>query len=721
MKIKSLYKQIIKLNCINEVVTLTLCLLTIFLIINKLISGYHRESIDRKILFLSNYLEQKVDYRYYSQPDLYKNIPGLINYQNYSPARIIIKESLNANSRAEYSLSLQDILNRVDSDKLTGVHIIKSNNNIYCINRFKSMKESITIIYNVSLDKHFTNNIRDLGFAGYSCENLYNYILPVSPQKIVPADSVFFHTSLNRFQSVPMKGSLRGLDIITLNDNVKRQSANVLHFLLFLGFLKFITAMIITRKTITRLKDPLNELISKTHKLTSSVSREKLNEEDYIYREYRCLAGTFNQVLKRRELSEINLCKSFEQLEEIVHTRTKELREANDKLTVAITKAEDANKSKSQFLANISHEIRTPLNCIIGFCDILLTEYRDIKINEHVSHILHESETLLNLINDILDHSKIDAGKMSLHETNINLEEMISSLVNSGNVQKGEKPIDITYTLSPSVPEIIVCDGLRLYQVVSNLFYNAIKFTESGEISIKANATPLASPKECLLKVEVKDTGIGIPDDKIHTIFDKFEQVDGSLTRKYRGSGLGLTISKRIVELMRGNIIVKSHEGMGSTFIIELPVKASQHSIEQVENCIMEAGKEDMLTGTILLVDDYQINQIVAKKHLEMAGHTVITADNGREAADICESTPFDLILMDLQMPVLDGYSAAEIIRNNCSLNQDVPILAMTANAMESVKPSCIAAGMDDVITKPIRKKNFLNSVSQWLQSRVPV
>ncbi|MGL1894593.1 MAG: ATP-binding protein [Spirochaetaceae bacterium] len=592
-----------------------------------------------------------------------------------------------------YSLINTDLNNDIISYKNKTYIIYKEEFNNYNYFQFYNITESHFLKNIFTTDDFLGFYYKDLKF------NVNNTVEPKNSRNIGFIDSKI--PNIRFYFSTQKQNNFNLLLLITI---------------LILSVCRFFATFLNSQRNIKKITKPLNDLVNNTEKLAAHEMSEKLNRFDYPYHEFKHLAEAFNKVLLSRELSEIKLFRSFEQMENVVHKRTQELITTNEQLTAAITKAEEANALKSQFLANISHEIRTPLNCIMGFCDIILTEDHSDTVTIQVKQILHESETLLHLINDFLDYSKIDAGKMAIVDADIDIRSLINSLMNSGQVQAGDKNLILSNKIDKLVPQIIVSDELRLYQIISNIFYNAIKFTPNGTVKIFIENLK-STGIDLVLQIKIIDSGIGIPDNRIESIFNKFEQVDGSLTRKYRGSGLGLTICKKIIEMMNGTIHVESQLNKGTIFTLEIPVKKHIDTLfDAIEKPVLDDDVEHTQGSHILLVEDYPVNQIVAKKHLEMDNHIVTVAQNGKEAIDKCDETTFDLILMDLQMPIMDGFKATQYIRGSAGPNRKIPILAMTANAMDTAKQTCLDSGMNGVITKPIRKKMFLKEVDKWLK-----
>jgi signal transduction histidine kinase/ActR/RegA family two-component response regulator/uncharacterized membrane protein affecting hemolysin expression len=397
-----------------------------------------------------------------------------------------------------------------------------------------------------------------------------------------------------------------------------------------------------------------------------------------------------------------------------------ELKKAEEESRMAKEAADRANRTKSEFLANMSHEIRTPINGVIGFTDMML-ETNLMKDQAMYAEMIKQSgETLLTLINDILDLSKIEAGQISLESIEFDIKEIAYHICEIAKLWTRDKPVKVLYRAEEGVPASVKGDPVRFRQLLLNLMGNAVKFTASGEIEISLR---VEEEKEELVKlhVAVRDTGIGIPADKLAIIFEPFQQADASTTRKFGGTGLGLTICKKLVSLMNGNIWVESEHGKGTTFHFTLLLgKLRMKTDETVkketpgkESTFITAG--DVQDISILVAEDNPVNQRLITMMLKKMGNRVEIANNGKEAVEKFTDAPekFDLIFMDIQMPEMDGYEAAGMIRER-GFN-DVPVIALTANAMQGDKEKCLEAGMNDYLTKPVRKDAVIEIMKKWI------
>ncbi|MBF0397598.1 MAG: response regulator [Desulfobacterales bacterium] len=406
-----------------------------------------------------------------------------------------------------------------------------------------------------------------------------------------------------------------------------------------------------------------------------------------------------------------------QELEQKVEKRTQELK-------IAKEAAERATQAKGEFLANMSHEIRTPMNAIIGLSGLALKTILDEKQKGYLDKIDFSAKALLGLINDILDFSKIEAGKLEIESIDFDLNEVLDNVSNVISIKADEKGLGLLIETGKVVPSALIGDPLRLNQILINLATNAVKFTHSGHILIKTEILKTYSDtNEVLLQFSVEDTGIGINAEQISRLFQSFTQADTSTTRRYGGTGLGLSICKRLVELMGGEIAVKSSEGHGSvfTFTIRLGMQSDEKK-KTLTSLASEIEAFNKIKGAkILLVEDNEINQQVARELLEIEGFFITIANNGIEAVEqvkmsYTENRPFDVVLMDIQMPLMDGYTATNKIRNYPSDIKYIPIIAMTAHAMKSEKDKCLQAGMNDYVTKPIEPKNLFAVLVKWIK-----
>jgi len=391
--------------------------------------------------------------------------------------------------------------------------------------------------------------------------------------------------------------------------------------------------------------------------------------------------------------------------------KSAELEDARLHAEQARHRAESSEKFKEQFLANMSHEIRTPMNAVLGITRLLLKTSLDAQQKKYLDAILHSSENLLVIINDILDLSKIEAGRMEFESIPFSLHEVCQGIQDTLRFRVDEKGIELKVETDPAMPQWLAGDPVRLSQVLLNLTGNAVKFTENGSVTIKTFWKEKEEGAFTML-LEIQDTGIGIPEDRQQAVFESYSQAGADTTRKFGGTGLGLTISKHLVEQQGGSIGLKSVVGKGTTFFFEIPYPAVEKTDDHLSK---PEGLEDLalrLSGSrILLVEDNPFNQMVAVDTLKslISNIRIEVAQNGQEAIDYLLEHRVDIILMDVNMPVMDGFEAARLLRlREKNTSGHLPIMAMTAGVTRPEIEACLQSGMDDVIGKPFEAEELL-------------
>ena len=389
---------------------------------------------------------------------------------------------------------------------------------------------------------------------------------------------------------------------------------------------------------------------------------------------------------------------------------------ANVRLSMAKEAAESANKAKSQFLATMSHEIRTPMNGVLGALDLLRHSSLDVAQRNLVRTAASSGTALMEILNDVLDHSKIEAGKLTLSRVSVSLVALSTSVIALFRAVADKKGIDLRLSIEPEVEEWVLTDAQRLKQVLLNLVGNAIKFTESGEVTLVLRR--FGEDEELIgVTFEVRDTGVGIAPEAMPMLFEPFHQIDAAPTRRQGGTGLGLAISQRIVEAMGGRIEVASVPGRGSRFRFSLQLERDTSSSHPALPDSAMGDLEESLTGTVLLVEDNDVNRMIARQVLDSLGLEVIEAENGLAALEAIAKHRVDLVLMDCQMPVMDGYHAARRIRDRerkLGIRR-VPILALTADAFDEDAARSLDAGMDAHLAKPYTREQLKGLMASWL------
>ena len=491
--------------------------------------------------------------------------------------------------------------------------------------------------------------------------------------------------------------------------DVRRHTFDALQAVLMVSVLVLIAGLI-SRFTMRALGRPLSLL----QQGITSVREGKFEpiQVSSTNDEIEYLGESFNQMIAEINASQKEIRQHRDLLEERIRQRTEDLEKA---MRTALA----ASQAKSEFLANMSHELRTPMNGLLGMLEVVLDSPLNNDQRDELEIAQRSAYALLALLNDILDLSKIEAGKMMIENIPYDVRTVLDDCVKSFHARATQKKIALHFEVDPAAPTKVIGDPLRVRQIAANLLSNALKFTEKGWVCLRLSGIEggLAGPAQ--MCIAVSDTGAGIEADKLTAIFEKFTQADGSITRKYGGTGLGLAITKRLVEMQGGQVLVESKVGKGSTFTMTLPWEPVIEAAtpDTAPNATQQLAEVVPMQVRVLLVEDNLVNQKVVLAILRKKGFQIDVSNDGREALSKLETAadPYDIVLMDVQMPVLDGLETTRIIRKNQRWDR-LPIVAMTAHAMNGDRERCLQAGMNSYVSKPVQPAHLVSVIEKLLQ-----
>jgi signal transduction histidine kinase/CheY-like chemotaxis protein len=504
------------------------------------------------------------------------------------------------------------------------------------------------------------------------------------------------------------------IGIFYLVDDLSELNAELHQLLINVTIIALVTillSILIGLRLVATFIEPLNDMLFTINSITHDKDFTKRAESQSIT-EFKLLADAFNDMISEIEQRDNRLATLNSELEERIQARTAELE-------TALTIAHQASETKSNFLAVMSHELRTPLNGIIGFSELLSMSEVAPEVEEHIDLLNQSANNLMELVNEILDFSKLEANKVELEEKNIDAFSFMSTLKEINKIKARRKNLDLNLEVDPQIKNFLG-DPLRIRQILNNFLDNAIKFTSHGSVEIKLKRQ--IHRRQPTLIFEVQDSGTGIDSSKLEHIFTPFSQADSSVTRKYGGTGLGLAICAQLIQLMHGTYGVESEQGKGSLFWFRLPLRQNAFMPTDGDNQASRSAKqvpnaEEAFNHRLLLAEDNITNQKLAIKLFSQFGLTPDIANNGREAVEMAKVHHYDLIFMDYHMPEMSGLEAVRIIRQPAedNLNLTTPIIAMTADTQQSINAKLVEAGIDEIFLKPYRFADLKALLDRWL------
>ena len=577
-----------------------------------------------------------------------------------------------------------------------------------------------TILSSLKREKEITNaaifDAEGNRFAGYNQDGYEGLSFP----KLEGEDHQFGKDSLILRQNILRDDEVMGAIYLRSNmsefrDKVKKYIQGTVLVLLAGGIVALLLSAVMQRS----ISKPIINL-ARTAETVSNTYDYSIRARKEANDELGALCEGFNQMLTQIQHQDAQLREARDILEERVKQRTQELSEANEALVVARDNAVEASRAKSDFLANMSHEIRTPMNAILGFTEILGGLIEDRQQKGYLNSIQTSGRALLTLINDILDLSKVEAGKLELEYAAANPHQVVAEIETIFSQRVSEENLDFRVDIAPGLPETLILDEVRLKQILVNLISNAVKFTDDGYVKLSVHhRCSEADNRKFDLIFAVEDTGIGIPEDQRELIFGVFEQQRGQNINEYGGTGLGLAIAKRLVEIMGGEIAVTSEVGGGSTFTVHLKniELATVNGLVEPQERGINIDAITFEPVTILVVDDVTSNRQVIEGYLSSYPFTLIEAEDGQAAVAATKHHSPDLVLMDMKMPVMDGYEATRRIKGDTEL-KTIPIVALTASAMKADQAE-ITRLCDGYLIKPINEVELIGALAQFLPHSV--